>query len=119
MNVDETIGDRGSPASCCAPLAGPHMSAADARTTAGVFKALADPARVRIVNEIARAGRAVCVCELTPALGLSQPTVSHHLRKLLDAGLLARYQRGTWSYYSIDREAFTRLASIVLTEVTA
>lgn len=89
------------------------MSAADAEATATVFKALADPARVRLVNLLAVAEEPVCVCELTPAIGLSQPTVSHHLKKLVQAGLLEREQRGVWAYYRLDRNAFERAASIL------
>ena len=100
------------PAECCAPLAAAGMSGKDAATTAQVFKALADPNRVRIVNLLANAGGAVCVCDLTPQLGLSQPTVSFHLKKLATAGLLQREQRGVWAYYSIDRSALDRLATV-------
>jgi ArsR family transcriptional regulator, arsenate/arsenite/antimonite-responsive transcriptional repressor len=110
-----TRGDRaGQPpaAACCAPLAGPALSDAEAAATAAVFKALGDPARVRIVNLIATAGHPVCVCDLTPPLGLAQPTVSHHLRTLVEAGLLERERRGTWSYYSLNPAAVARLAVI-------
>ena len=100
------------PADCCAPLAATGMSRDDAATTAQVFKALADPNRVRIVNLLANAGGPVCVCDLTPQLGLSQPTVSCHLKKLATAGLLRREQRGVWAYYSIDRSALDRLATV-------
>lgn len=98
---------------CCRPLDGPPMSSDDAEATAALFKALADPARVRLVNLLAAGDGPVCVCELTPALGLSQPTVSHHLKKLTQAGLLVREQRGVWAYYSLDRAALARLAALV------
>ena len=101
-----------APAACCAPLAATGMSEEDSVVTAGVFKALGDPHRVRIVNLLANAPGPACVCDLTPELGLSQPTVSFHLKKLVQAGLLTREQRGTWAYYSIDREALERLATI-------
>ena len=101
------------PAACCTPLAAATMSPDDAETTASVFRALADPSRVRIVNLLANADGPVCVCDLTPRLGLSQPTVSFHLKKLVRAGLLEREQRGVWAYYSVDREALGRLASVV------
>jgi ArsR family transcriptional regulator len=108
------------PAECCAPLAAVGMSGEEAATTAQVFKALADPNRVRIVNLLANAGGPVCVCDLTPQLGLSQPTVSFHLKKLATAGLLRREQRGVWAYYSIDRSALDRLATVFrLEEVRA
>ena len=83
-----------------------------AEATAAVFKALSDPARVRIVNLLARNPESVCVCELTPAVGLSQPTVSHHLKKLVQAGLLHREQRGVWAYYTLDRDGLARAASV-------
>ena len=89
------------------------MSEADAEATAAVFKALADPARVRLVNLLATAEEPVCVCQLTPAIGLSQPTVSHHLKKLVQAGLLQREQRGVWAYYSLDRDGLERVAGIL------
>jgi ArsR family transcriptional regulator, arsenate/arsenite/antimonite-responsive transcriptional repressor len=73
--------------------------------TAELFKALADPTRVRIVNVLATTDEPVCGCELIEPLGLSQPTVSHHLTKLLDAGLLEREQRGRWAYFSLSRDA--------------
>jgi ArsR family transcriptional regulator, arsenate/arsenite/antimonite-responsive transcriptional repressor len=98
--------------SCCTPLAAPSMSPGEAAATASLFKALADPARVRIVNMLAAADDGVCVCDLIPHLGLSQPTVSHHLRKLADAGLLHRRQQGTWAFYSLDREALARLEAV-------
>lgn len=99
-------------AACCAPLGAPDLSYEDAVATASLFKALADPQRVRIVNLLAAAGQPVCVCELTGPLGIAQPTVSHHLKKLTAAGLLRREQRGTWAYYSIDRQAMERLADV-------
>jgi ArsR family transcriptional regulator, arsenate/arsenite/antimonite-responsive transcriptional repressor len=86
------------------------MSETDADATAAVFKALADPARVRLINLLATAEEPVCVCQLTPSLGLAQPTVSHHLKKLVQAGLLQREQRGIWAYYSLDREGLERAA---------
>lgn len=101
-----------APAECCVPLASSGLSQADAETTASVFKALGDPARVRIVNLLATAGEGVCVCDLTPALGLAQATVSFHLKKLVTAGLLEREQRGTWAYYSVNDEALGRLATV-------
>ena len=73
---------------CCAPLGAPTLSETEAEATAELFKALGDPARVRIVNLIASAGEPVCACEFNGTLGLSQPTVSHHLKRLTDAGLL-------------------------------
>jgi ArsR family transcriptional regulator, arsenate/arsenite/antimonite-responsive transcriptional repressor len=82
------------------------------KPTARVFKALADPHRVKIINLLATSAGPVCVCELTGPLKLSQPTVSHHLKKLVAAGLLQREQRGIWAYYSLDRDALGRLAAV-------
>jgi len=101
-----------APADCCAPLDATGMSDEDAETTALVFKALADPHRVRIVNLLATAGEPVCVCNMTPLLELSQPTVSFHLKKLVQAGLIEREQRAQWAYYSVNREALGRLATV-------
>ena len=97
---------------CCAPLATPVLDEEEAIATAELFKALADPARVRIVNTLATRCEPVCACEFEPALGLSQPTVSHHLKKLLEAGLLEREQRGKWAYFSLRRDAVEKLAAV-------
>jgi ArsR family transcriptional regulator len=82
---------------CCRPL--------DAEGTAEVFKALSEPARLKIVELLASSDGPVCACEFIPALGLTQATVSHHLKKLTDAGLLEREQRGKWAYFSLKEEA--------------
>jgi ArsR family transcriptional regulator len=101
------------PVACCGPLGAAGLSGEEAAATADVFKALADPARVRIVNVLATSGEPVCVCHLVEPLGLAQPTVSHHLKRLTDAGLLEREQRGKWAYYSLRREAVETLAAVV------
>lgn len=80
--------------------------------TADLFKALADPARVRIVNLLATSETPICACDFEPALGLSQPTVSHHLKKLTEAGLLEREQRTKWAYFSLRRDAVEKLAAV-------
>jgi ArsR family transcriptional regulator, arsenate/arsenite/antimonite-responsive transcriptional repressor len=102
-----------APAACCVPIAGAGMSEEDAEVTATLFKALADPHRVRVVNLLAVSGEPVCVCNLTETLGLSQPTVSFHMKKLVDAGLLEREQRGVWAYYSLREDAVRRLGHVV------
>ena len=102
----------GALAACCSSLGATAMSDQDAEATAAVFKALSDPARVRIVNLLANAEGSVCVCDLTPKLGLSQPTVSFHLKKLLTAGLLDREQRGAWAFYSLNAVAAGRLREV-------
>ena len=101
-----------NPITCCAPLAAPALSDAEAEATAALFGALADPARVRIVNLLATSDGPVCVCELTEPLGLSQPTVSHHLKKLVDSGLLEREQHGRWAYFTLREEAAERLSGL-------
>ena len=97
---------------CCAPLAAPTLDEGEAVATAELFKTLGDPARVRIVNLVATSGEPVCACELYEPLGLSQPTVSHHLKKLTDSGLLEREQRGKWAYFSLKRDAVEKLAAV-------
>ena len=88
-------------AACCAPLVREAADAAAAQELARVFKALGDPTRVQLLSIVAaHDGGEACVCDLTEPVGLSQPTVSHHLKILVDAGLLTREQRGRWSYYS-------------------
>ncbi len=101
-----------APVACCAPLAAPALSDEEAEATADLFKALADPARVRIVNTLATNGEPVCICELIEPLGLAQPTVSHHMKKLLDAGLVEREQRGKWAYFALKRDAVEKLAAV-------
>ena len=98
---------------CCRPLDTPSLSDDDAEAAATLFKALADPARVRLVNVLATSESPVCACELIEPLGLAQPTVSHHLKKLTQAGLLQREQRGIWAFYSLNREALAQLASLI------
>jgi ArsR family transcriptional regulator len=101
-----------SPVACCAPLTAPTLTDEEAEATAELFRALADPARVRVLNLLATSDDPVCVCNLIEPLGLSQPTVSHHLKKLVDAGLLDREQRGKWAYFSIRPDAVERLAGV-------
>ena len=91
---------------CCAPVIGSVISVEDAERTALTFKALGDPTRVRLLSLIAasRDGEA-CICNLTEPVGLSQPTVSHHMKQLVDAGLAEREQRGKWAYYRVVTDA--------------
>lgn len=102
-----------SPVECCAPVADPTVSEAETVALADVFKALADPARIRIVNMLANSREPICVCDFVEPTGLSQPTVSFHLKKLLSAGLVTREKRGTWAYYSLDREALSRVSAVL------
>lgn len=93
---------------CCAPGA-PPLAPEAAEELARRFKALADPTRVAIVNRLAGAGE-VCVCELVAAFDLAQPTISHHLRILREAGLVESRRRGTWAYYRLVPETVEALA---------
>lgn len=85
---------------CCTPLLDAPLSPAAATDLAARFKALADPTRLRLFSLLAEAGEA-CVCDLPGALGVSQPTVSHHLKVLAEVGLVEREKRGTWAYYRV------------------
>jgi len=100
-------------AACCSPVTGGVLDPAAAERLARIFKALGDPTRVRLVSLIAAhadADAEACVCDLTDPVGLSQPTVSHHLKQLVDAGLLTREQRGRWSFYHVVDGALDSLA---------
>ncbi len=97
---------------CCTPIAGAALTAQEATELAAVFKAVADPARLRLLSLIQAAdGGEACVCDLTEPLGLSQPTVSHHLKVLHDAGLVTREKRGAWAYYRAVPARLTALAT--------
>lgn len=91
---------------CCVSLTGDAVDLPTAERLARVFKALGDPARVRLLSLISAAeGREACICDLTGPVGLSQPTVSHHMKLLVEAGLVTREQRGKWAYYAVADEA--------------
>jgi ArsR family transcriptional regulator len=111
MTITQT--ETNSAVACCAPLAAPTLSDDEVDATARLFRVLGDPARIRILNALATNGEPVCVCHLVEPLGLTQPTVSHHLKTLTDAGLLDREQRGKWAYFSLRPEAAERLASLL------
>jgi ArsR family transcriptional regulator len=112
---DPAVTTAPAPAVCCSPLQREPLSAEDAQTLARTVKALADPARLRLVSLVAAHGGEACVCDLTPPLGLSQPTVSHHLKVLVDAGLMAREKRGAWAYYSLVPGSLEALARVLAT----
>src|SRR3954465_10767048 len=101
-----------TPIACCPPLSAPSRSDDEAEATAAVFRALGDPARVRIVNLLATSDEPVCICNLVEPLGLSQPTVSHHMKKLVDAGLVEREQRGRWAFFDLKPAARETLAAV-------
>ena len=99
---------------CCSPVVGRVMTAVEAESLAAVLKAVAEPTRLRLVSLVAaHADAEACVCELTEPVGLSQPTVSHHLKILVDAGVLQREQRGKWAYYRIVPETLTALSQLL------
>jgi ArsR family transcriptional regulator, arsenate/arsenite/antimonite-responsive transcriptional repressor len=103
---------------CCSPLTRTPLSGDAANRLAGLLKALADPARLRLLSLIsAHAGGEACVCDLIDPLGLSQPTVSHHLKVLLDAGLVTRDKRGVWAYYRAVPETLAALANMLAAPV--
>ena len=97
---------------CCTPLSREVLSATDAESLSIVLKALADPVRLQLVSLIASSGEA-CACDLPVEVGKSQPTVSHHLRQLVEAGILDREQRGKWAWFSVRRERLNELCAIL------
>ena len=103
---------------CCPlPLLREPLTAAQAADLARTLKALADPTRLRLVSMVAaHDGGEACVCDLTEPLGLTQPTVSHHLKILVDAGIFTRDKRGVWAYYALRPEALSALAAILTGE---
>ncbi|MFJ6011058.1 ArsR/SmtB family transcription factor [Streptomyces sp. NPDC092952] len=110
LGQDEGAGSEG----CCPTLLTAPMDEDRATELAKVFKALGDPVRLRLLSMIAsRAGGEICVCDLTPAFDLSQPTVSHHLKLLKQARLIASERRGTWVYYRLVPETTDRLAAVL------
>jgi ArsR family transcriptional regulator, arsenate/arsenite/antimonite-responsive transcriptional repressor len=102
---------------CCSTVAsGLVLDVGQAERLAAMFKALGDPTRVRLLSLIAAGdGGEACICDLTDPVGLSQPTVSHHMRLLVDAGLVTREQRGKWAYFAIVRETLEALSAALAT----
>ena len=99
---------------CCSPLAHEPMSQDQAEQVAPLLKALADPARLRLMSLVAsHEGGEACVCDLTDAFDLSQPTISHHLKVLHECGLLDREKRGVWVYYRARTAALANLAALL------
>lgn len=102
-------------AACCTPLVREPLGAAQAEELAHTLKALADPARLRLLSIVAASqNEEACVCDLTEPIGLSQPTVSHHLRVLTDAGFLTRSKRGTWAYFKLVPGALDRMSQLLV-----
>ena len=99
---------------CCTPISGAALAPDDAAELERLFKALADRHRLQILNCLLRAdGAAVCVCDLEAVLGVKQPTVSHHLKQLVGAGLLEREKRGTYAYYSLKPGMLDRIGGLL------
>ena len=99
---------------CCAPLAEPGLTEDEAGELERVFKALADRHRVKILNRLLQAGgEAVCVCDLEELLPLKQPTVSYHLKQLLEAGIVEREKRGSFAYFSVADGALERVSALL------
>jgi ArsR family transcriptional regulator, arsenate/arsenite/antimonite-responsive transcriptional repressor len=103
-------------AACCPPLTAQPLSQAQADQIAPLLKALADPVRLRLMSLVAsHPGGEACVCDLNDAFDLSQPTISHHLKVLHDAGLLDRDKRGVWVYYRVRAEALASVGALIAT----
>lgn len=110
-DVTASVGDV-----CCAPLVKEPIGQVEAEKLAVTLKALADPARLRLLSIVASsAGQEACVCDLIEPVGLSQPTVSHHLKVLTEAGFLSRSKRGTWAYYRLMPDALGGVAGFLTT----
>ncbi|HWD77262.1 MAG TPA: metalloregulator ArsR/SmtB family transcription factor [Kribbella sp.] len=101
---------------CCSPLAREPLTEPQAAELAKLFKAMADPVRLRLLSLIAsHAGGEACVCDLTDAFDLTGPTISHHLKVLRESGLITGERRGTWVYYRVHPEVLARLSAVLVT----
>jgi ArsR family transcriptional regulator, arsenate/arsenite/antimonite-responsive transcriptional repressor len=112
MSVDITISPKQKRAAgerCCEPLVLPEVDPAGAERIAAVAKALSEPIRVQLVDVLRRYAGEVCVCELEPLFSISQPTLSHHLRKLREAGIVGVERRGLWAFYYVLPDAIEEL----------
>lgn len=116
-NMNTAVDDRNlavEPATECCSLTDGPVGQVDADRMAAILKALADPTRLRLLSHITAQGcQEVCACDLTDELGITQPTVSHHMKKLVDAGLITREQRGKWAHYSVIPDAFEQLRNFL------
>jgi ArsR family transcriptional regulator len=102
---------------CCSPVVREVMTPIQAETLAGALKAIADPARLRLISLVAaHEDNEACVCDLVEPIGLSQPTVSHHLKVLVDAGILTRERRGKWAYYRLVPGTLDDIAGLIAGE---
>lgn len=115
--LDEPAGQGATP--CCPPLTERPFSAEEAETAARMFKALGDPVRLRLFSLVAsHEGGEACVCDISD-VGVSQPTVSHHLKKLKDAGLLTSERRGTWVYYRVEPAVLAAMGQLLTLRTVA
>ncbi|SDS73724.1 transcriptional regulator, ArsR family [Brevibacterium sandarakinum] len=113
VTVEQTLPAPAS-AACCTPLTAEPLDLAEAQDFARILKALADPTRLRLVSLVAaHEGNEACACDLIDPVGLGQPTVSHHLKILVDASVLHREKRGIWSYYSLAADTLERIAAFL------
>jgi ArsR family transcriptional regulator len=120
MSKSLIVLDPVSIAACCPPLSAQPLSEEQAGQIAPLLKALAEPVRLRLMSLVAsRAGGEACVCDLNDAFDLSQPTISHHLKVLHEAGLLDREKRGVWVYYRARTEALASLGALIGSPVAA
>jgi len=101
-----------APTLCCTPLSTRPLKSDEAESLAIVLKALADPIRLQLVSMIAASGEE-CACDLPDAVGKSQPTVSHHLKQLVEAGILRREQRGKWAWFQLEQERLGEICAIL------
>jgi ArsR family transcriptional regulator len=109
-----TVLDPAGAAACCPPLSSQPLTAAQAEQIAPVLKALADPVRLRLMSLVAsHEGGEACICNLNDAFDLSQPTISHHMKVLHDAGLVDRDKRGVWVYYRARPQALASLGALI------
>jgi len=114
MSKSLTVLDPAGLAACCQPLSAEPLSQAQAERVAPLLKALGDPVRLRLMSLIAsHSGGEACVCDLNGAFDLSQPTISHHLKVLHEAGLVDRDKRGVWAYYRARPEALASLGALI------
>jgi ArsR family transcriptional regulator len=114
MSKSLLVLDAAGPVACCPPLSAQPLSEEQAEQVAPLLKALAEPVRLRLMSLVAsRQGGEACVCDLNDAFDLSQPTISHHLKVLHEAGLLDREKRGVWVYYRARTEALASLGALI------
>ena len=114
VNIEVMKSLKTPPIFCCPPLLGGHVTETEAASAAVLFRVLGEPARLQLLSLIAaQPSGEVCACELVESLGLSQPTVSHHLKVMYEAGLLSKERRGTWIYYRIVPERLVSLRELL------